>query len=175
MEGSIVAFIPGQVLPKEYLTQEASSLDEYLAHDETHLLSLRSDDILIDSRKSPYTVLSNVGSNPWAIGHVINHPPPGVIPNCRTVLLDFTQSMNLESTGGLMRFVPNSYKRNPMLLGPKLLERDRVIMHGMAIMTRRDVCDEELFYDYKFDNSSQDNPSWYVDATYEDWADERDY
>jgi hypothetical protein len=62
-----------------------------------------------------------------------------------------------------------------MLLGPKLLERDRVIMHGMAIMTRRDVCDEELFYDYKFDNSSQDNPSWYVDATYEDWADERDY
>jgi hypothetical protein len=42
-------------------------------------------------------------------------------------------------------------------------------------MTRRDVCDEELFYDYKFDNSSQDNPTWYVDATYEDWADERDY
>lgn len=175
MEGSIVAFIPGQVLPREYLTQEAASLDEYLAHDETHLLSLRSDDILIDSRKSPYTVLSNVGSNPWAIGHVMNHPPPGVIPNCRTVLLDFTQSMNLESTGGFMRFVPNSYKRNPMLLGPKLLERDRVIMHGMAIMTRRDVCDEELFYDYKFDNSSQDNPTWYVDATYEDWADERDY
>ena len=169
MEGSLVAFIPGQVLPKEYLTKASASLDDYLAHDDTHLLSLRPDDVLIDSRKSPYTVLDN----PWAIGHVINHPPPGVIPNCRTVMMDFTQSMNLESSG-LMKFVPNSYKRNPMLLGPKLLERDRVVMHGMAIMTRRDVCNEELFYDYKFDVGSHDNPSWYVDATYEDWADERD-
>ena len=94
MEGSLVAFIPGQVLPKEYLTKASASLDDYLAHDDTHLLSLRPDDVLIDSRKSPYTVLDN----PWAIGHVINHPPPGVIPNCRTVMMDFTQSMNLESS-----------------------------------------------------------------------------
>lgn len=171
MEGSLVAFIPGDVLPKEYLTKASASLDSYLSHDDTHQLSLRSDDILIDSRKAPYTVLSNEGSNPWAIGHVINHPPPGIIPNCRTVLLNFTEPMNLKSTG-LLRYVPNTYKRHPMLVGPKLLERETIVMHGMAIMTRRDVQNEELFYDYKFDGS--DNPEWYVDATYEEWADERD-
>lgn len=174
MEGSLVAFIPGEVLPKEYLSKASASLDSYLQQDDTYQLSLRSDDILIDSRKSPYTVLDEEGSNPWAIGHVMNHPPPRTIPNCRTVMVNFTKSMNLQ--GLLWRYVPNSYKRHPMLLGPKLLERDTIVMHGMAIMTRRDVCNEELFYDYKFDagSSTDDNPSWYVDATYEDWADERD-
>ena len=172
MEGSLVAFIPGEVLPKEYLTKASASLDSYLAQDETHQLSLRSDDILIDSRKSPYTVLDEEGSNPWAIGHVMNHPPRDTIPNCRTVMLNFTEPMNLKSTG-LWRYVPNTYKRHPMLIGPKLLEQDRIVMHGMAIMTRRDVCNEELFYDYKF-TGDDDNPKWYHKAVYEDWADERD-
>ena len=171
MEGSLVAFIPGQVLPKEYLINPSPALESYLSQDYTHQLSLRSDDILIDSRKSPYTVLDEEGSNPWAIGHIINHPPPNVIPNCRTVMINFTEPMNLRSTG-LMRYVPNAYKRNPMLVGPRLLERDNIVMHGMAIMTRRDVANEELFYDYKF--TGNDNPKWYHDATYEHWADERD-
>lgn len=173
MEGSLVAFIPGQVLPKEYLLKASASLDSYLSQDDTHQLSLRSDDILIDSRKSPYTVLSGESCNPWAIGHVLNHPPPNVIPNCRTVPINFTEPMNLKSTG-LLRYVPNTYKRNPMWMGPKLLERDTIIMHGMALMTRRDVENEELLYDYKFTAGDDDNPDWYVDATYEDWADERD-
>jgi len=171
MEGSLVAFIPGEVLPKEYLTKASASLDSYLEQDDTHQLSLRSDEILIDSRKSPYTVLDEEGSNPWAIGHIFNHPPPKIIPNCRTVMLNFTEPMHLKSTG-LMQYVPNTYKRNPMLVGPKLLERDTIVMHGMAIMTRRDVCNEELFYDYKF--TGDDNPKWYHEAVYEDWADERD-
>jgi hypothetical protein len=172
MEGSLVAFIPGEVLPKEYLTNVSASLTDYLSHDNNYQLSLRSDDILIDSRRAPYTVLDDEGSNPWSLGHVVNHPPPNVIPNCRTVMINFTEPMNLESTG-LFRYVPNTYKRKPMLLGPKLIDRDVIVMHGMAIMTRRDVSNEELFYDYKL-TGDDGKPGWYHKATYEDWADERD-
>jgi hypothetical protein len=172
MEGSLVAFIPGEVLPKEYLTNVSTALNDYLSHDNNYQLSLRSDDILIDSRRAPYTVLDEEGSNPWSLGHVVNHPPPNVIPNCRTVMINFTEPMNLKSTG-LFRYVPNTYKRKPMLFGPKLFDRDVIVMHGMAIMTRRDVSNEELFYDYKF-TGDDGNPSWYHQATYEDWADERD-
>ena len=172
MEGSLVAFIPGEVLPKEYLLNPSASLNDYLSHDTNYQFSLRSDDILIDSRRSPYTVLDEEGSNPWSLGHVVNHPPPNVIPNCRTVMINFTEAMNLKSTG-LFRYVPNTYKRKPMLLGPKLFDRDAIVMHGMAIMTRRDVSNEELFYDYKF-TGDEGNPSWFHKATYEEWADERD-
>ena len=172
MEGSLVAFIPGEVLPKEYLTNPSASLNDYLSHDNNYQLSIRSDDILIDSRCSPYTVLDEEGSNPWSLGHVVNHPPPNVSPNCRTVMINFTEAMNLKSTG-LFRYVPNTYKRKPMLFGQKLFDRDSIVMHGMAIMTRRDVSNEELFYDYKF-TGDEGNPSWYHKATYEDWADERD-
>jgi hypothetical protein len=33
---------------------------------------MRYDDILIDSRHAPYTVVSNL----WSLGHIVNHPPP---------------------------------------------------------------------------------------------------
>ena len=44
----------------------------HFAEDDNHQLSVRYDDILIDSRKSPVVVLDTDKSNPWAIAHLAN-------------------------------------------------------------------------------------------------------
>jgi len=113
---------------------------------------LRYDGILIDSRRAPYAVLNGQHINPWALAHVVNHPPPGERPNCRTVMINFTQKMlNKKSSAldNLWRYVPNTYARQPSLFGPKVLDRDVILMHGFGLMALRDVRDEELFYDYR--------------------------
>lgn len=161
MAGCLVAFFPGEVWPKEYLMGSASlGLQKYFEQDDNYQLSLRYDDICIDSRRAPYTVLNKSFSNPWAIAHICNHPPPNTLPNCRTVMINFTEPMNLT---GLFRYVPNTYAREPSMLGPKALDRDVITMHGMALMAARDVCNEELFYDYRLSSPGSDGsyPSWY--------------
>ena len=60
----------------------------------------------------------------------------------------------------LKRFVPNSYARKPKFLGPKLIEGD-VYMHGLVLLTTRDVCNEELFMNYRL-NPKFENPEWYT-------------
>ena len=45
---------------------------QFSENDPRNQLSMRYDDILIDSRQSPYTVIKNL----WAVGHIVNHPPP---------------------------------------------------------------------------------------------------
>ena len=158
MAGSLLAFFPGQVWPKEYLSNIAFSTAVFKDDDNFHL-SMRYDDILIDSRKAPYTVLNNANSNPFAIGHITNHPEKGVQPNCRTVMINFTDKMGLKSAG-LDRYVPNTYAREPMLLGPKAMDRDTIAMHGFGLMASRDISNEELFYDYRL-SPGKSYPSWY--------------
>mmetsp|Transcript_19595 Transcript_19595/g.27203 ORF Transcript_19595/g.27203 Transcript_19595/m.27203 type:complete len:520 (+) Transcript_19595:113-1672(+) len=182
--GSLIAFYPGDVWPKEYLSGAISSaMQTYFQQDPNYQLSLRYDDVAIDSRRSPYTVLyhgddeededdNNNNSkydlhNPWALGHIMNHPPsPDTIPNCRTVMLNFTEPMKLESSG-LIHYVPNTYAKPPMILGAKALDRDVIVMHGMGLITARDVSYEELFVDYRLSgdaggsDSSTSQPDWY--------------
>ena len=162
--GSLLGFFPGDVWPKEYLMNMKTST--IFEPDDNFQLSLRYDDILIDSRKSPYTVLDrgqNV-TNPFALAHVVNHPPSNVIPNCRTMMINFTKEMGMDDPS-FNKYIPNKYARNPMLLGAKAFETgsEDVIIYGFALYAARDLCNEELFYDYRLSPgpTGQDLPSWY--------------
>ena len=159
MAGSLLAFFPGQIWPKEYLSNAAFSTSIF-KDDHNFQLSIRYDDVLIDSRKAAYTVLNDVKSNPWAVGHIANHPPKHIVPNCRTVMINFTEKMKLEASG-LDRYVPNTYAKDPMLTGPKVLDRDLITMHGFGLMAARDVSNEELFYDYRLSPGNGPYPKWY--------------
>ena len=159
MAGSLVAFFPGGIWPKEYLSNAAFSTSIF-KDDNNFQLSIRYDDILIDSRKAAYTVLNGVNSNPWAVGHIVNHPPKDVVPNCRTVAINFTEKMKLEASG-LDRYVPNTHAKEPMLTGPKALDRDLIKMHGFGLMAARDITNEELFYDYRLSPGNGPYPDWY--------------
>ena len=159
MAGSLVAFFPGGIWPKEYLSNAAFSTSIF-KDDNNFQLSIRYDDILIDSRKAAYTVLNDVKSNPWAVGHIVNHPPKNMVPNCRTVAINFTEKMKLGASG-LDRYIPNTYAKEPMLTGPKALDRDVIKMHGYGLMAARDITNEELFYDYRLSPGNGPYPDWY--------------
>lgn len=158
--GSILAFFPGDVWPKEYLIN-SSALAPYFKKDPRYLLSIRYDDILIDSRKSPYTVLDDLDSNAFAVAHIVNHPSNLDEPNCSTMAVDFIADMKL-AEAGVDRFVPNTYKKKPMLFGPQAMDQDIVMMHSMGLLASRDVENEELFYDYRLSPGPDKSfPDWY--------------
>jgi hypothetical protein len=136
---------------------------------------MRHDDVLIDSRQSPYTVVGNL----WALGHIVNHPPaptPSEMsptsnphreeggdgsddiinrqsfqgPNCAAVMINFTDRMIAGGEGEKLRdYIPNEYELPPTPYVKSIFEKDEVIMHGMGLIVSRDVRDEELFYDYR--------------------------
>ncbi|KAL3799802.1 hypothetical protein HJC23_010452 [Cyclotella cryptica] len=185
--GTLLAFFPGKIWPKEHLMSASLQTQRNLSeNDPRHQLSIRYDDILIDSRRSPYTVVDNM----WALGHVVNHPPaPTMIeqmssgedpdsspstqrhyrggPNCVTVPIDFTEKM-LEQHPELRRYIPNEYELPPQAWAKNAFDTENVIMNGMGIIALRDVQDEELFYDYRLSpdesiegKGSGQYPKWY--------------
>ena len=150
--------------------------------DKTHeyLTSLRFDHYLIDSRQSPVTVLTEPGScNPWALAHMANHPPAQGWPNTQSILVNYSQSAiqkaNQEwknqqqqqqkqqhqqpgtthpSQSSLSRYIPNTYVQDPTWKTAFYHSGSPLIMHGMGLLSRRDVCNEELVYDYALPQAS---------------------
>lgn len=156
--GSILAFQPGEVWSKEHLINLPIEVERQLEKNDHYQMSLRPDDFMIDSRSSPYTVLTGNNTNMMALGHVVNHPTPTKPPNSRCVMVNFTQDMSLGPT--LKPYIPNTYARPRALsLTGSLLEREAVDMHGMCLIATRDICNEEVFYDYRLMSSRL--PSWY--------------
>lgn len=153
--GSILAFQPGLVWPKEYMLTMSYEEERELQNNDNYQMSLRHDDHLIDSRKSPYTVLTGKNSNPMALGHVVNHPTPTMPLNCQSIMVNFLRDMNLNAD-----YIPNTYARPPTLtVAGGLWDREAVDMHGMCLIATRDVCNEEIFYDYRLMTSHL--PRWY--------------
>jgi hypothetical protein len=190
--GTLVAFIPGKVWTKEDLQSASPKTQMQLSqNDPRHQLSMRYDDVLIDSRQSPYTVVKNL----WALGHIVNHPPAPTAseisltvdanqnggdecnnivnhrtfqgPNCVTVMINFTDRMIVGDGEKLWDYIPNEYEMPPRPYVKNIFEKDEVVMHGMGLIASRDVKDEELFYDYRLspNENSMDRgnqyPSWY--------------
>lgn len=161
--GAVVAFQPGGVWPKEHLLTNSADVKEHFEGEDDCHVSLRFDDYVIDSRESPVTVLVREGSlNPWAIGHMANHPPASVGPNCQSTMLNFTERMGL---GQLLRYVPNTYARPPGWQS-RFFDHEEVVMHGLCLLARRDVANEELVYDYRL--QSELTPDWYTVVKYGD-------
>lgn len=165
--GTLMAFFPGPTWPKEHLIN-VQAVQHIFKHDPKHQLSMRYDDMLVDSRKEPYTVLDNEHSNALAIAHIVNHPGKEEGdggPNCSTVMLDFWEKYNWKECG-LDRYIPNTYAKPPMMLGPQAFDREKVCMHGLGLVAMRDLENEELFYDYRLspgsgDEASNSYPAWY--------------
>ncbi|KAL7541254.1 hypothetical protein ACHAXR_011341 [Thalassiosira sp. AJA248-18] len=182
--GTLLSFFPGKVWPKEHLqTASLQTQMQFSDNDPRHQLSMRYDDILIDSRQSPYTVVKNL----WALGHIFNHPPappPSVNensnsdnnanniphhqgPNCITVPINITDRMLRDQPDKFREYIPNEYEMLPKPWAKNAFEKDEIIMHGMGLIALRDVKDEELFYDYRLspDNNQPGGldqyPSWY--------------
>jgi hypothetical protein len=174
--GTLLAFFPGKVWPKEHLmTASLQTQMEFSQNNPRHQLSMRYDDILIDSRRSPYTVVANL----WALGHIVNHPPAPlkstessssqtlIGPNCVSVPINYTESMLKQHTSSdIKRYIPNEYELPPQPWAKNAFDREKVVMHGMGLVALRDVKDEELFYDYRLspDESAKKRsqyPPWY--------------
>jgi len=131
---------------------------------------MRFDEYLIDSRQSPVTVLTRKGFlNPWALGHMANHPNPPTMPNCLSTMLNYT---GVQKLGDLLNYVPNTYAHEPTWRSRFFDEKQDVIMHGLCLIARRDVGNEELLYDYRL--QSDDTPEWYRIVEYGDELDEDD-
>jgi hypothetical protein len=145
--GTFLAFIPGEVWPKEHLEKIGTDqeLREHFSHNPLTQIFGRGDDILIDARRAPYTVLDHEHSNPWAIGHIANHPPKGGEITCRKVPINFTE----RDFGNLMHVIPNTYARKPAILGQGALALENISMYGLGLMARLNLCDQELFYNYR--------------------------
>ncbi|GKZ01412.1 hypothetical protein MPSEU_001092000 [Mayamaea pseudoterrestris] len=170
LTGSIVSFQPGDAWPKEHLLTTAPEVMAHLDEEDEHcFISLRFDDFIIDSRQSPVTVLvgNASGCNPWALGHMVNHPLHKTRPNCLTTMIDFSERMfhDLESDAAgecqshaYMKYLPNAYARQPSWKS-RAFYNEPIVMHGLCLVARRDICDEELFYDYRL--QSNETPDWY--------------
>ena len=166
--GAIVAFQPGDVWPKEHMLTDAPEVMEHFADDDEDCqISLRFDDYVVDARQSPVVVLCRDGSlNPWALGNMVNHPNPTMIPNCQSVMLNYTAKSKLEH---LARYIPNSYAKLPTWQSI-FFDLEEVVMHGLCLVSRRDVENQEFLYDYRL--QSDITPNWYNIVKYENQLEE---
>jgi hypothetical protein len=164
--GSLIAFQPGEVWCKEHLvTSDPEVMHHFDDGDEDCQISLRFDDYVIDSRNSPVIVLNRKGSmNPWALGHMVNHPPADGFPNCHCSMLNYTER-TFQSQEQLVKYIPNSYAR-PLGWQSQFFLPEPILMHGLCLVSRRDLENEELLYDYRL--QSEETPEWYSIVRYGD-------
>lgn len=116
--GSIVGFIPGSIWLNEHLRSSAAL--SAMKDDPNHQLTSRFDGIVVDARsfdnenyKLSYSCPLTRYENPWAVGHLVNHPKKGIEPNCISIMINFSD--NLEQD--VRPFVPNTFHKPPSLLG----------------------------------------------------------
>ena len=167
--GSLVALQPGEVWPKEHLLTSSPDVMRHFAEendDEDCLVSLRFDEYVVDSRQSPVTVLTRPGysNNLFALGHMINHANPPLAPNCQSTMVNFTERLHLNPD-----YLCNVYAREPTWRS-KFFDREPMVMHGLGLMAKRDVVNEELLYDYRL--QSESTPDWYQQAAKDDENDD---
>jgi len=65
--------------------------------------------------------------------------------------------------GNLSKYIPNSYARQPSWKS-RFFYPEPIIMHGLCLLSRRDLSNEELFYDYRL--QSEQTPAWYSTVKY---------
>lgn len=162
LTGTVIAFFPGDIWAREFLVDMTDELAEYFATNPKHQLRLRSDELLVDCRASPYTVLQN----PWAIAHIANHPTPDTFPNALAIPIDYYEEWKLKRSG-LEKYIPNQYAREPPILGTRLLNRHVIDEQGMLLLSSRQVFNEEITYDYML--LHKEPPDWYHKVDVHKW------
>lgn len=150
--GSLIGWFPGDTWLPEHLKKQGS-MKQFL-DDPKHLTLLRHDDTLIDSR-SYFSKCHE--TNPYTLAHFANHPEKGVKPNVIHLPIDFPADVEHEEVA---EFLPNRY---PAGFGPTWLGTpDRSCCgYGIGLIASRDVEDEEVFMNYKFNPDAEGLPDWF--------------
>ena len=164
--GSVVGLVPGAVFNGEMMRKPRDA--GHLANPASSFRRLipRLDEALIDV----YGAREHAASNPYALGHLVRHPPPGVVPNVMRLQVDFIAD-TAAGGDGLMPFpphlrdyIPNSWGSD-VGMGQQLygaLEQG-IWAKGMALIALRPLWNEELFVDWSLNPYSQKQlPAWYT-------------
>ena len=116
--GSIISFIPGYVWLQEHM-RSSKSLEHFL-DDPNFQLTARPDGMIIDARpfdtlesKIPYFLPSGKGENPWAHGHLINHPSKDKSPNCISIMINYSNNIDTD----FRSLIPNYFGKDPSFVG----------------------------------------------------------
>jgi hypothetical protein len=147
----------------------------------------RLDECVIDVFSAPSRAAAE--ANPYALGHLVRHPPVGVLPNVMRLQVDFMATPKEAGPGadGLLPFpaalrdyIPNPWGAD-VGLGQQLyggLEQG-VWAKGMALIALRPLWNEELFVDWALNPYASGGsgrkalPAWYtpldVDAARRIW------
>jgi hypothetical protein len=163
-----MAIYPGAVYYSKFLTAEVLDDNEYMIS--------RYDNTVIDGRdwcrrafdmhqvstqhvtNSTHTFEQTIKRfrNPFGIGNIINHPPPGKLPNVLQIGYDFTDRGPTALPNHLQAYIPNEIFK-PSRLGKRL----DTLVQSVVLVATKHLHNEELFVNYRF-NPSNPYPSWYV-------------
>jgi len=121
--------------------------------------------------------------NPYAVGHLVNHPPAGSQPNVLCFQLDFYSTdfpSSVQSRIPNIYFRPSSHQTKtqtkevdpteketePSLSTTNTEGQGDLIMKGMVLISTREIMDgEEILLDYHFNSKSESLPPWYTPVT----------
>ena len=164
--GGVVGLLPGAVYNPEMRARggDAGHLGDPSVG---RALVPRFDEAVLDLHAD----VGEGGSNPYALGAHVRHPPPGVSPNVLRLPVDFVDG----GVGGvgsglpalpfpphLRRYIPNVWGADTGVGGQLygMLEQG-IWMKGVALIALRPLWDEELFTDWAL-NPGGPRPPWYV-------------
>jgi len=106
--------------------------------------------------------------NYFAVGHKINHPPKGLMPNVMVCPFDFTTQFmeRLDRTSANLRtYIPNDHYKNTAVTPSwwwRLTDRSIFVQSLLFVTTRPIRSGEELLVNYRFNPQlSESWPSWY--------------
>lgn len=117
--------------------------------------------------------------HPFCYGHMANHPPPRVAPNCLQFMFNMPMRPDLK---GLHHLIPNAYYSTPKgnmlerLLNIGIQQRVPSVssllststgyhaIPTLMLIATRDLEDEEVFMNYRFNPNANNIPSWYHDC-----------
>jgi hypothetical protein len=154
--GTLLALYPGLVHLPEYTTKPGYIRSELLP-DPNLMLMLRTDNTVIDGRTA-----HKCPANPYALAHMVNHVPLGLMPNVLQCPYNFPGDPIGKDVfpTTLQKFIPNSYGlKTPTLFGT--IDRSAMMRTVVLLAARPLKNGDELFMDYRLNPSAGSLPSWY--------------
>jgi len=155
--GTVVGFYPGLVYPAELLSNPVTLA--HLFKEGNDYMMARYDQSVIDGN---HVDEAWIEQNPYAVGHMVNHPHKRTMPN----VICFEYNFMTDFPEEFQRYIPNANVELPALQQTEAasimesMDQENVQMKGMVLVSLMHIKDEELFLNYRF-NPSRARPVWY--------------
>lgn len=176
--GSLVTLYPGvSYLPSQVRQLGVSSGNDYWIS--------RFDGVIIDGAAQVELEVSlDVAReqelvHPLALGHLINHPPEAEKANCLQFMLDvdirklpdgareLVPNANFGEEGSMLERIENQAYRQRVPGSARFVSKTkdmRRVRRTLALVAMRDITDEEVFMNYRFNPDTPGVPDWYHDC-----------